>query len=133
GAQPLVNQVNARGLRVARGVSHRALFERGRGAGHAYDDVASAVAAAADARDEGLEHLLDRVEILDVAAAHGPEYLNVLRLAPEHLEGLGPNVQNLARVLVYRHRRRLVEDDAAFGREEACGDRPKLNRLVVRK
>jgi hypothetical protein len=133
GAEPLVDEVDAGGLGVARGVANRALLQSRRRAGHADDDVAAAVRAAVHARDECLEHLLDRVEVLDGAAADGAEDLHVLRLAPEHLVSLAADLQNLARVLVDGDRRRLVEDDAAAGRVDERVDGAEVYRQIVRK
>src|SRR5919107_30762 len=132
-AQALVDEVDARGLRVARGVAHGALLKTRRGAGHAYDDVAAPVAAAVDARDECLEHLLDGVEVLYRPAAHGAENVHVLRLAAEHLVRLAAHLEDFARVLVYGDRRGLVQDNAAVWREYERVDRSEVYSKVVRK
>src|SRR5207237_630890 len=91
------------------------------------------MAAAVDARDESLEHLLNGVEVLDGSAAHGTEHVNVLRLAPEHLVRFRAHFQHLARVLVYGDRRRLVQDDAAVGREYQSVDSAEVYRKIVRE
>jgi hypothetical protein len=95
--------------------------------------VAAAVAVAVGAADECLEHLLDRVEVLDGAAADGAEDFDVLRLAAEHLGGLGANFEHLARVPVDGDARRLVEDDAAVGRENESVNRAEVDGQIVRK
>ncbi len=131
--QPFVHEVNARGLGVVRSVSHRALFERGGGAGHAYDQVAAPFVSAVNAAYEGGEHLFRHVEIFDRAAAHGAMHLRIARLAPQKLESLCADRENLPGVFMDRDRRGLVEDYAPARRIDQSVDGAEVYRQIICK
>ena len=63
----------------------------------------------------------------------GPDGHHVLRRAPHHLLGFRAHGLDAARHLVERHHRRLVQDDAAAGGEDAGVGRAQVDGQVGRK
>ncbi len=127
----LVDQVDLAGLGPQRALLHRApldLRDLGR---HADDDARpDPHAARAGPLDEVGEHPLGGVEVGDDPVAQRLDRHHVVRRAPEHLLGAAPDRLDPVVRRVVGDDRRLVQDDAATGGEDAGVGRAEIDGKV---
>src|SRR5699024_6097257 len=91
----------------------RAVLDRGDTAGYGHDDAwFGEVASSVDLLDEVAKHPLGDLEVGDDAVLEWADSSDVGRGAADHLLGLGPDGDDLARCRVDRDHRGLVQHDA---------------------
>ena len=112
GGYRLLNEVHPAAPGLDARVHHSPLFHLGDAGGHADDDPGLKDHEARHLAEELLEHTLRHVVVGDNALPQGADGHDVPRRAAQHLPGLLAHLQQLARILVHRHHRGLVEHDA---------------------
>src|SRR5579883_2710617 len=85
--------------------------------------------------NEELEHLLRIGEVGDHAVLHRPHRGDVARSAAKHAFGLGTDGDDdlaaAGGLVLYRHDRRLVEDDALVADRDQSVGRPQIDRQIA--